>query len=206
MGTLIYVTNVSLDGYIEDAQGAFDWAPADDEVFSATTRLLRSVGTFLYGRRLYETMAVWETNPAIAEQSELTAEFGSAWRAADKVVYSTTLAAVPTVSTRLEQDFDPDAVQELKAESTSNLTIGGANLAARAFDAGLVDECQLFVWPTILGGGKPALPTGVRTDLELLNEHRFGNGVVYLRYRVRTDHRDGVGGGAHGRALMGQQR
>jgi dihydrofolate reductase len=182
--TLIYATNVSLDGYIEDADGAFDWAPPNDDVFAATTALLRSVGTFLYGRRLYETMAVWETNPAIAGQSDLTADFASAWRAADKVVYSTTLAAVPTATTRLERDFDPEAVQELKVESTSNLTIGGANLAARAFEAGLVDECQLFVWPMILGGGKPALPTGVRTDLKLLDEHRFGNGVLHLRYRV----------------------
>jgi dihydrofolate reductase len=186
MGTLIYVTNVSLDGYIEDSSGAFDWAPPDDDVFSAATALLRSVGTFLYGRRLYETMAVWETNPAIAEQSDLTADFASAWRAANKVVYSSTLATVPTANTRIEQHFDPVAVQELKAEGTGNLTIGGANLAARAFDAGLVDECQLFVWPMILGGGKPALPAGVRTDLELLNEHRFGIGVVHLRYRVPT--------------------
>jgi dihydrofolate reductase len=186
MATLIYATNVSIDGYIEDAHGAFDWAPPDDDVFAATTALLRSVGSLLYGRRLYETMAVWETNPAIAEQSDLTADFASAWRAADKVVYSTTLAAVPTASTRLEQHFDPGAVEELKAETTSNLTIGGANVAAQAFEAGLVDECQLFVWPTILGGGKPALPAGIRTDLKLLDEHRFSNGVVHLRYRVST--------------------
>lgn len=186
MARLIYATNMSLDGCIEDAHGAFDWAPRDDHVFAAATALLRSVGTFLYGRRLYETMAVWETNPAIAEQSDLTADFASAWRAADKVVYSTTLAAVPTATTRLERHFDPDAVRELKAEATSNLTIGGANLAARAFEAGLVDECQLFVWPMILGGGKPALPAGVRANLELLDEHRFGNGVVHLRYRVST--------------------
>src|SRR3981081_2291413 len=118
-------------------------------------------------------MAVWEPNPAIAEQSDLTADFASAWRAADKVVYSTTLTAVPTANTRLEHHFDPDAVQALKADTTSNLTIGGANLAARAFEAGLVDECQLFVWPMILGGGKTALPAGVRTDLKLLTEHPF---------------------------------
>jgi len=183
---LVYLTNASLDGYIEDEHGAFDLYEPDDDVFAATTALLRSVGTFLYGRRLYETMAVWETNPALAEQSDLTADFASAWRAADKVVYSTTLAAVSTATTRLEHHFDPDAVKELKAETTSNLTIGGANLAARAFEAGLVDECQLFVWPMILGGGKPALPAGVRTGLELLDEHRFGNGVVHLRYRVST--------------------
>ncbi len=186
MATLIYATNVSLDGYIEDAHGALDWAPPDDDVFAAATALLRSVGTLLYGRRLYESMAVWETNPAIAEQSDLTADFASAWQAAQKVVYSTTLATVPTSATRLERHFDPDAVEELKTEATSNLTIGGANLAALAFEAGLVDECRLFVWPTILGGGKPAFPAGVRTDLELLDEHRFGNGVLHLRYRVST--------------------
>lgn len=186
MATLMYVTNVSLDGCIEDAHGAFDWAPPDDDVFAAHTALLRSVGTFLYGRRLYETMAPWETNPALAEQSDLTADFANAWQAADKVVYSTTLTAVPTATTRLEHHFDPNAVRELKAETTSDLTIGGANLAARAFEADLVDECQLFVWPMILGGGKPAFPVGVRANLELLNEHRFGNGVVHFRYRVST--------------------
>lgn len=186
MARLIYATNVSLDGYIEDARGAFDWAPPDDEVFAATTALLRSVGTFLYGRRLYETMAVWETNPALAEQSELTADFSSAWRAADKIVYSTTLTAVSTAITRLEQHFDPDAVRELKAGTPRDLTIGGANLAARAFEAGLVDECQLFVWPMTLGGGKPAFPVGVRAELDLLGVHRFGNGVLHLHYRVLT--------------------
>jgi dihydrofolate reductase len=186
MGTLIYVTNVSVDGYIEDAHGAFDWAPPDDDVFAAMTTLLRSVGTFLYGRRLYETMAVWETDPALAEQSDLTADFASAWRAADKVVYSTTLTAASTATTRLEHRFDPDAVRALKAGTTTNLTIGGANLAAQAFESSLVDECQLVVWPMILGGGKPALPAGLRSDLELLDEHRFGNGVLHLRYRVST--------------------
>lgn len=186
MAKLVYLTNASLDGYIEDEHGAFDWAPPDDDVFAAHTALLRSVGTFLYGRRLYETMSVWETNPALAEQSDLTADFASAWQAADKVVYSTTLTAVPTTTTRLERDFEPDAVNELKAAATSDLTIGGANLAARAMAAGLVEECQLFVWPMVLGGGKPALPAGIRTDLELLDEHRFDNGVIHLRYRIPT--------------------
>jgi dihydrofolate reductase len=186
MAPLIYVTNVSLDGYIEDDHGALDWAPPDDDVFAAATAVLRSVGTFLYGRRLYEAMAVWETNPALAEQSQLTADFARAWQAADKIVYSTTLTAVSTATTRLEHNFDPAAVRQLKAATTGNLTIGGANLAARAFEAGLVDECRLFVWPMILGGGKPALPAGVRTELELLDEHRFSNGVVDLRYRVST--------------------
>ena len=184
MTTLIYATNVSLDGYIEDAHGALDWAPPDDDVFAAATALLRSVGTFLYGRRLYEAMAVWETDPALAEQSDLTADFARTWRAADKVVYSTTLTAVSTESTRLEHRFDPDAVHALKATATRNLTIGGANLAAQALAAGLVDELRLFVWPVVLGGRNPALPTGTRADLELLDEHRFSNGVVHLRYGV----------------------
>jgi dihydrofolate reductase len=186
MATLIYATNMSLDGCIEDAHGAVDWAPLDDDVFAAQTALLRSVGTFLYGRRLYETMAGWETNRALAEQSDLTADFANAWQAADKVVYSTTLTAVPTATTRLEHHFDPNAVQQLKAETTSDLTIGGATLAARAFEAGLVDECQLFVWPMILGGGKPAFPAGVHANLKLRDHYRFGNGVVHLRYRVST--------------------
>jgi dihydrofolate reductase len=183
---LVYITNASLDGYIEDERGAFDWAPPDDDVFAFITKLMRSAGTYLYGRRLYESMSVWETNPALAKQSDLTADFASAWQAADKVVYSTTLTAVSTATTRLERDFDPAAVGELKATAMSDLTIGGANLAAQAFAAGLVDEYQLFVWPMIVGGGKPALPAGIRTDLELLDEHRFDNGVVYLRYRIPT--------------------
>ncbi len=186
MAKLVYLTNASLDGYIEDEHGAFDLYEPDDDVFAATTVLLRSFGTCLYGRRLYETMFVWETNPALAKQSELTAAFASAWQAADKIVYSRTLTAVSTARTRLEGDFDPATVQELKAAATSDLTIGGANLAAQALAAGLVDECQLFVWPMIVGGGKPALQAGIRTNLELLDEHRFDNGVVYLRYRVST--------------------
>ncbi|TDC00806.1 deaminase [Micromonospora fluostatini] len=184
MAKLIYVTNVSLDGYIEDESGAFAWFPPDDEVFAFTTDLLRSVGTFLYGRRLYEAMAVWETDTALAAQSDLTADFAHAWQAPSKVVYSTTLAAVSTADTRLERRFDPAAVQELKATATSDLTVGGADLATQAFKAGLVDECRLFVLPVVVGGGKPGLPTGMRVDLELLDERRFRNGVVHLRYRV----------------------
>ncbi|MFG3706050.1 dihydrofolate reductase family protein [Micromonospora sp. NPDC047670] len=183
MAKLIYVTNTSLDGYIEDERGAFDWLPPDDEVFAFTTNLLRSVGTFLYGRRLYESMAVWETDTALAAQSELMADFASAWKAANKVVYSTTLAAVSTADTRIERQFDPAAIRRLKATASSDLTVGGANLATQAFQAGLIDECQLFVWPVVVGGGKPGLPTGMRTDLELLDERRFPNGVLHLRYR-----------------------
>lgn len=184
MAKLVYLTNAFVDGYIEDEHGAFDLCEPDDDVFAATTDVLKPFGTLLYGRRLYESMAVWETDPALAQQSDLTAAFASAWQAADKVVYSTTLTAVSTARTRLEGAFDPAAVRELKAAATSDLTIGGADLAARAFAAGLVDEYQVFVWPLIVGGGKPALPTGVRAHLELLDERRFDNGVVYLRYGV----------------------
>jgi len=186
MAKLIYLTNVSLDGYIEDERGAFDWLPVDDEVFEFTTGLLRDVGTFLYGRRLYESMAVWETEAALAEQSDLMADFAGAWQAASKVVYSTTLAEASTADTRIERTFDPAAVRELKAASSRDVSVGGANLATEAFRAGLVDECQLFVLPVIVGGGKPGLPTDVRADLDLLDERRFGNGVVYLRYGIRT--------------------
>ncbi|MEU4626179.1 dihydrofolate reductase family protein [Actinoplanes sp. NPDC023801] len=184
MGKLIYVTNVSLDGYIEDAQGDINWFPLGDEVFAFHTGLLRSVGTLLYGRRLYEAMAVWETDPALAARSDLTADFANAWQAASKVVYSTTLATVPTAGTRLERRFDPAAVRELKATAGSDLTVGGAGLAARAFEAGLVDECRLLILPVVVGGGKPGLPKGMRTDFELLDERRFRNGVVHLHYRV----------------------
>jgi dihydrofolate reductase len=183
MAKLIYLTNLSLDGYIEDERGVFDWFPPDDEVFAFTTDLLRAAGTLLYGRRLYEMMAVWETDPALAARSDLMADFASAWQAANKVVYSTTLAAVSTADTRLERDFDPAAVGQLKTTASSDLTIGGANLATQAFKAGLIDEYQLLIWPIVVGGGKPGLPTGIGAKLELLDERRFGNGVVYLRYR-----------------------
>jgi dihydrofolate reductase len=183
MAKLIYATNVTVDGYIEDQRGAFDFGGRDDDVFAATTDLLRSVGTLLYGRRLYETMAVWETNASLAAQSGLTADFAAAWQTANKVVYSTSLGNVSTAKTRVERHFDPTAVRELKAAAGSDLTIGGANLAAQALQAGLVDECLLFMWPMAVGGGKPALPTDTRCPLELLDERRFENGVVLLRYR-----------------------
>jgi dihydrofolate reductase len=181
---LIYASNMSLDGWTEDARGGFDWAPPDDEVFASITGLMRSAGTYLYGRRMYETMAVWETDPALAAQSDLTADFASAWQAADKVVYSSTLTDTSTARTRLERRFDPSVVRGLKAAAGRDLLVGGPNLAAQALAAGLVDELWLFVWPVVLGGRKPALPTGARVDLELVDEHRFGNGVLRLRYRV----------------------
>lgn len=183
MTKLIYVTNVSLDGYIEDEDGAFDFGPADDEVFRSHTDLLQSAGTFLYGRHLYEMMALWETDATLAAQSDLRAEFATAWKAANKVVYSSTLTAASTAKTRIERHFDATAVRELKAAASGDITVGGADLASQAMKAGVVDECQLYVWPTVLGGGKPAFPIDARTDLELIDERRFGNGVVLLRYR-----------------------
>ena len=186
MAKLIYATNVSLDGYIEDERGFIEMGPMNDDLYAPYTDLLRSAGTFLYGRRLYESMAVWETDAALAAQSDVMAGFATAWQAANKVVYSTTLAAVQTAKTRLEDRFDPASVRDMKASATRDLTVGGAHLAAQAFKAGLVDECELFVWPVIFGGGKPGLPSGYRGELELLDERRFGNGVLHLRYRVPT--------------------
>ncbi len=184
MARLIYVTNMSVDGYIEDERGSFDFGPPDDDVFASTIELLQGVGTFLYGRRLYEAMSVWETDPTLAAQSEAFADFAAAWSAADKVVYSTTLGAVATRATRVERRFDPDAVRALKARAARDLMIGGADLAAQAFGAGLVDECLLYVWPAFVGRGKPALPLGLRRDLELAGVDRFANGVLRVRYRV----------------------
>ncbi len=184
MAKLIYGSNMSLDGWTENEHGAFDWAPPDDDVFASITDLMGSAGTYLYGRRMYETLAVWETDPTLAAQSELTADYARAWQAADKVVYSSTLAGPSTANTRLERHFDPGAVHDLKAGASRDLIVGGPNLAAQALVAGLVDELQLFIWPVVLGGRKPALPTDTRADLELLDEHRFSNGVVRVRYRV----------------------
>jgi dihydrofolate reductase len=186
MSKLIYIANVSLDGYIEDAHGDFDWTTPDDEAFAFVTDLIRFSGTYLYGRRMYEAMAVWETDPAFAAQSELRSDFADVWQAANKVVYSTTLHEVSTARTELERNFDPDAVRDLKASAAQDLTVGGPNLAAHAFRAGLVDECQLFICPLFVGAGKSSLPRDTRADLELLDERRFGNGVVFVRYRVAS--------------------
>ena len=186
MAKLIYVTNVSLDGFIEDDQGAFDWTEPDDQQFAFITDLVRPIGTWLYGRRLYEAMAVWETDPTLASQSALSADFAHVWQAGDKVVYSTTLDAVSTAKSRLERRFDPDAVREMKAAAGRDLTVGGANLAAQAFREGLIDECHLFVSPVILGRGKPSLPSDLRIQLELLDERRFANGIVYVRHRIKS--------------------
>jgi len=186
MSKLIYITNVTLDGYIEDSSGNFDWSPPSDEVLAFITDLVRSCGTYLYGRRIYETMAVWETDPSLAAHSELMSDFARVWQAANKVVYSTTLHEVSTARTQLARNFDPDAIRDVKASASSDLTVAGANLAAQAFRAGLVDECQLFISPVFVGAGKAALPHDTRADLELLDERRFGTGVVYVRYRVAS--------------------
>jgi dihydrofolate reductase len=186
MAKLLYLMNASLDGYIADQDGQFDWGAPDEEYYAFINDLVRPVGTYLYGRRLYELMQVWETDPAAAAQSPGTREFAEIWQAADKVVYSRTLAAAATTRTRIERDFDPDAVRRLKAAAERDFTVGGPDLGAQAIGAGLVDEVQLLVWPVVVGGGKPFFPARVRLQLELLEERRVGSGVVYMRYRTQT--------------------
>ncbi len=186
MAKLIYVMNVSLDGYIADEDGKLDWTAPDEEFFSFINDLERPVGTYLYGRQLYDLMQVWETDPAAAAQSPAAGEFAEIWQAADKVVYSRTLEAASTTRTRIERDFDPEAVRQLKAAAERDLTVGGPTLGAHAIAAGLVDEYHLFVWPVVVGGGKHFLPNRARLQLELLDERRFTNGMVYLRYRTQT--------------------
>jgi dihydrofolate reductase len=183
---LIYSAIASLDGYVADEEGNFDWAVPDEEVHAFINDLERPVGAYLYGRRLYETMLGWETDPTLADQSPVLRDFAEIWQAADKIVYSKTLEAVSTARTRIERDFDPEAVRQMKALAGRDLMVGGPELAAHAFRAGLVDECHLFVVPMVVGGGKRSLPDDVRMKLELLDERRFGNGMVYLKYRIRT--------------------
>jgi len=183
MAKLIYITNTSLDGYTEDQDGGIDWGDPDEEYFSFINDLERSVGTYLYGRRMYDAMIYWETAP-IADQPPWVADFTDIWRAADKVVFSKTLASVSSRRTTLEPEFDVEAIRRMKAGAAHDLTVGGADLAAQAFAAGLVDECHLFFWPIVLGGGKHALPRDARLNVQLLNERRTRNGVVHLHYRV----------------------
>jgi dihydrofolate reductase len=186
MAKLIYSTITSLDGYIEDADGNFDWAAPDEEVHSFVNDLERPVGTYLYGRRMYETMVYWEDAQALASQPPFIRDFGEIWRAADKVVYSKTLETASSTKTRIERDFNPEAIRQLKASAAHDITVGGPHLAAQAIRAGLVDECHLFLAPIVVGGGKRSLPSDVRLQLELLDERRFGNGTVHLRYRTRA--------------------
>jgi dihydrofolate reductase len=184
MAHLIYTANLSLDGCTEDRDGRFDWTAPADDYFSFISSLVREAGTYLYGRRMYETMMVWETDPSLAAESPLRRDFAEIWQAANKIVYSRTLAAVSTRKTQLERSFDPEAIQHLKESVEQDILIGGAELAAHAFRSGLIDECHLFLIPVIVGGGKPSLPANVRLQLELLDERRFGSGVVFLRYRT----------------------
>ena len=185
MAKLIYSAITSLDGYVADEDGTFDWAAPDAEVHAFVNDLERPVGTYLYGRRMYEVMAAWETVPTDAGQPPHMRDFAKIWQAADKVVYSRTLAEASTARTRVEGEFDPDAVRRMKASAGRDLSVGGPHLAAEAFRAGLVDECHLFLNPVVVGGGNRALPDHLRLDLELLDERRFGNGVVHLHYRTR---------------------
>jgi len=186
MGKLLYLALTSLDGYIEDDKGGFDWAEPSDEVHAFVNDIARRAGTYLYGRRMYETVAVWETDASLTAQPGVIGDFAAIWQAADKIVYSTTLSEpVPTRRTTVERAFDPDAVGALKASTDHDLMIGGAGLAAAAFGAGLVDELHLLLSPIVVGGGKSALPDGVRLDLELAGQGRFANGTAYLHYRLR---------------------
>jgi dihydrofolate reductase len=182
---LIYSAIASLDGYVEDATGNFDWAAPDEEVHTFVNDLERSAGTYLYGRRMYETMRFWESASDPIVQPTFAQDFATIWQAADKIVYSRTLQAASTARTRIERHFDPEAVRHLKATAGRDLTVGGAELAAQAIEAGLVDEYGLIVVPVIVGGGKRWLPeSGLRVDLELEDQRRFRNGTVYLQYRA----------------------
>jgi dihydrofolate reductase len=183
---LIYSAISSLDGYVADEDGNFDWAVPDEDVHAFINDLDRPVGTYLYGRRMYETMVGWETDPTLADRSPLMRDFAQIWRAADKIVYSRTLERVTSARTRIERDFDPEAVRRMKAAAGRDLTVGGPDLAAHAIKAGLVDEWRLFVTPIVVGGGKRSVSDNVRVKLELLDERRFKGGVVYLHYRTRT--------------------
>ena len=184
MAKLISSAITSLDGYIADEEGNFDWAAPDEEVHAFINDLERPVGTHLYGRRMYETMVYWETAHTVADHP-VEQDFAQIWRAAEKVVYSKTLQTVSSARTRIERAFDPDAIRQMKASAERDISVGGPDLAAQAFGAGLVDECHLFLAPIVIGGGKRALPEGVRVVLELLDERRFGNGMVYLHYRTK---------------------
>jgi dihydrofolate reductase len=183
MAKLIYSAIASLDGYIEDDQGRFDWAAPDEEVHAFANDLERPIGTHLYGRRMYEVMVYWETDD---DDAPVARDYATSWRSAEKVVYSRTLPAVASERTRIERAFDEAAIAQLKETAQADISVGGAELAGQAMAAGLVDECHLFLAPVLVGGGKHALPAGVHAHLELLDECRFASGFVYLRYRFAT--------------------
>jgi dihydrofolate reductase len=186
MARLIYSVLGSVDGYFVDADGRFDWAAPDEEVLTFVNDLERTIGTYLYGRRMYETMVFWETVHTQGDEPAAFWDFAGLWRAAEKIVYSRTLTSPSSARTRIEREFDPDAVRQLKLSSTADIAIAGANLAGQAIGAGLVDEYHLFLSPIVIGGGKRTLPNNIRSPLELLDERSFKNGVVHLHYRVST--------------------
>jgi dihydrofolate reductase len=185
MAKLIYSAIMSLDGYVEDADGKFDWAVPDEELHVFINDLEQPVGTYLYGRRMYETMVGWETASTGTDQAPFTRDFAEIWQAAEKIVYSRTLQMASSTRTRIERAFDPAAVRRMKQEARRDITVGGPELASHAIGAGLVDECHLFLAPVVLGGGKRSLPNNVRVQLELLDQRRFAHGVVHLHYRIR---------------------
>lgn len=186
MASLIYSAIASLDGYIEDKQGSIEWGAPDEEVHAFVNDLERPAGTYLYGRRMYETMRYWETEGASADDSAASREFAEIWRAAGKIVYSRTLQTVSSTRTRIERDFDVAAIARLKESADRDMTVGGAELAGQAIAAGIVDECRLILVPVLVGGGKSALPDDVHVRLELADERSFRSGVVYLRYKLRA--------------------
>jgi dihydrofolate reductase len=186
MAKLIYSAIMSLDGYVADEDGNFDWAEPDEEVHTFVNDLERRVGTYLYGRRMYDVMVAWESPDTVADQPPFMHDYAEIWKAADKVVYSTTLESASSARTRVEREFDPEAIRQMKATANRDISVGGPDLAAQAIKAGLVDEWHLFVTPIVVGGGTRCFPDDVRQKLELVDERRFGNGVAYLHYRTRT--------------------
>jgi dihydrofolate reductase len=183
---LIYAAISSVDGFVNDAAGNFEFAAPDEDVHSFVNDLDRGVGTYLYGRRMYETMLYWETGPTAADEPAAGREYTEIWQAADKIVYSTTLETVSSTKTRLERSFDPDVIRAMKETAVADIAVGGAHLAGQALRAGVVDECHLFLVPAVVGSGTRSLPHDVRLSLELLDEKRFGNGTMYLRYRTNS--------------------
>ncbi|HEX3852478.1 MAG TPA: dihydrofolate reductase family protein [Polyangiaceae bacterium] len=186
MAKLIYAAITSLDGYTADREGKFEWSAPSEEVHAFVNDLERPIGTYLYGRRLYETMVVWENADTFVGDSPAMQDYARIWQAADKVVYSRTLETVSSARTRLERSFEPDAIRQLKVAASRDVSVGGASLAAEALRAGLVDECHLFLTPILVGGGTQALPDDLRLELQLIDQCRFGNGVVHLHYRAKA--------------------
>jgi dihydrofolate reductase len=184
MGKLIYSAIASLDGYVADESGDFDWSAPDEELHGYINDRERSIGTYLYGRRMYDVMVVWEAAQTLTDQPAVIRDYARIWRSAEKIVYSTTLEAAASAKTRIESRFDADAVRELKSASERDISVGGPELAGQAMKAGLVDECHVFLTPIVVGGGNGFLPKGVRLSLDLIAEHQFSNGVVHLGYRV----------------------